>query len=264
MHRPRRCTAKRRARCNDVQPIAEHVGNHERHKPAGTAGARSPPPLTRLKCCRTVLSCSMLAPAPLSKPRCEFCRPAKFPAPAPAAAPNRRLSADKNKYPWGQATKQSAESDVSHRFPPGSARLRRLLEPDEVHPLRRSSTQSAGTLTQPPTCFSSSNATPNTFSSATAMAPAALPAPTIAIRPTALISTNLVADGQPVAFNAHLLGNKPLGQHRGNARTPNAFGIAAKFLGRGGHVTTAPTNRKFGGMTCRRTTTIIASQERPK
>ena len=95
----------------------------------------------------------------------------------------------------------------------------------QVNPTAVGRTQSAGTLTQPVSCLSIQQPRAEHLFQRGGHAPAALPAPTTAIRPTGSEIERLVADHQPAAVDVDLIGDESLGQYGVDAGPPDALGV---------------------------------------
>ena len=130
-------------------------------RPARQARA-SPPPLMRLSCLRTVLSCSMLAPAPLRCRVTASLSSRRCLRPGPAARPSRRRRSGTGRGRRARATRPAAGS-----LRPGDAGGGGLVDAGGPGGVQLDAlsvrTQSAGTLTQPVTCFSARSRGPRTF-----------------------------------------------------------------------------------------------------
>ena len=151
-------------------------------QPARHARA-SPPPLMRLSCLRTVLSCSIFAPAALKCRVTASLSASLIPTtgagrsaePPPEMTARQRSRGESEPTRSRIAAVPATPASVGSLTPGGRAPCSRIRS--------KVRTQSSGTLTQPVNCFSAASREPSASSIAAAMPAPALPPPTTTMRP---------------------------------------------------------------------------------
>ena len=206
-------------------------------RPARHARAR-PPPLIRLSCLRTAFNSAMSAPAALRWRVSDSLSSRVMPS---RGRQQRRTAAGDQAEaqvfglarprPGGGSLRAATPAGVGSLSPAGRAACSLIR--------RSGRTQSAGTLTQPASCFSSIRRGPSAVSTAAAMPAPALPAPTTRIRPmvpaAVAAGRRSVRSPRPGAFRPRVVRSQR--QRRRPARCPTHRGGVGRESGHGSILT---------------------------